>query len=1072
MSAPVWVNPVSNFEIIPNLDAFSATLQVQISTVSGSVRLISGAFPNGISITNQYILDGMLTVTLHGTVEGLPTESLYRFTLRATDASGSISDQRFTAKVFAVEPFLYASTITQGSNIGIFPDGSFINIVLPIIDSTTNANMTYSLFSGAMPSGLNLSSNGMLYGYPYPSQLLETDEGFDDISWDNSPFDVDPSVVSKTYAFNVQVSDGYQIEFIPYSITIERSDVFANANVNLSEEYYHSPIFTNANIVTASDISSTLNLGTFSTDSYFYYQFQGVDFENDEIAFDIQPPDNQTSQSLYSTSTGVAIANDISSTSLLPSNIALNGNTGWLSGYLNEISTSITSYDFYVRVYKVFSEPYESSINVDYAVELPFSIVNYCDQIAINSLAIDVPSTNFDGATLIFVGDSYASDYSFGNIVGFNTSSAIVATNTPWANVATGNIVVPVSQQNGVWQFQRITNEMNPRTGIVEPFYQLNYLEEVSANVGIIVDKTIISSNTLSLVNNVVERNNVFEVASNVAFTQITATNPYESFLDVTMNLVQDYSQAIVWNDVPNLGSVSSGVPVQLELSASVTNEELSTISNPATTEVYMQLVSANINATGQGYSMGNVLTIVGGAFSNAATVTVSSVGVNGQVTGIILNNVSNQLYSALPALSNTLVTGGSGSGASLDLSFGVESVIVTFAGQYNNDLTIGFTSANETVAATANCALVNGQILDINVTYPGSGYTFVPLALINTIEFQLMPTVNYQLISGSLPMGLQLFSNGMIAGRPSFQNSASRFTFTAQASVGLNSIESGEEFTNTLTSNQTYTLTLTNNSQPITNMYLALLLSEEGSNTLFSALNNNQLIPSAAIYRQYDPFFGIVSSLRSLMAYGLGTNTNLLENMTTALSEYHNAKTLSFDSLMLVPALDLNHNTQYSVVVLVLRDEYTTVNGNSYSGQLTINDSGNTIVAYPGTQPNMINQLVEYLGPFNASYQPLWLQNTIVDATVIGSNILIPLVYTTPEAGPDVLFNLETYFSGNNTLNNLTFYTDRYVWDAGMIINFDLTTNSFPENATPDSYLIADEGSSYLIFPKRNIIQ
>jgi hypothetical protein len=1187
MSAPVWINPTSNFEIIPNNEVFSANLQVQLSTVAGSAKLISGAFPNGITITNQAILDNVLTITISGTVQGSPDESLYRFTLRASDATGAISDQRFSARVHAIEPFVYTSTITQVCNIGIFPDGSFINVALPVTDPTlnSNGNISFSLFSGALPSGLNLTANGMLYGFPYPSQLLETNEGFDDISWDNSPFDLDPSLVSKSYAFNVEVSDGYQIGFVPFSITIERSDIFANANANVSEEYFHAPIFTNANIVNTpgSDVS-TLDLGTFSTDSYFYYQLQGFDFENDEIAFDIQPAASVQSQNLYSTSTGIAIANPVASIPLLPSNVSLNGNTGWLSGYLNELSTSFTNYEFYARVFKVFSEPYESTINVDYAVDLPFSIVNYTNQIAINSLAIDDPTTNFDGSTLIFVqGDNFANDYSFGNIVGLNTSNTIVATNNPWGNASTGN-TVPFSQQNGIWQFQRITNELNPRTGNVESFYQLNYLEAAPSNVGIIADKTIITSaNSLTLVNNIVERNEVFELAtldavttitfqdttnslfysiyfddgnmeidqtnspvapifnsltfidnvngnyyqlsfsdgnmdiaqetmpgqnlfgsfplldtvngftyslefsnglldivqsatpSNVTFSQITSMNPYESFLLISMDLAQDFSQTVVWDNGSGLGNIISGVPVQLELSASITNESLSTENNPATTEVFMQLVSANINSTGQSYSIGDVLTVIGGTFSNAATVTVANVGLNGQVTSITLGTVANQMYSALPALSNTLVTGGTGSGASLDLSFGVESVVVTFAGQYNNGLSVGFTSANETIAATANCLLLNGQITAINVTNPGAGYTFIPLALINEVAFQLAPAINYELISGSLPLGLQLFSNGMIAGRPSFQNASNSnvqtFSFTAQASVGLNSVESGEEFTNNLTSTQTYTLLLNNNGQPITNMYLGLLLSEGGNDVLFSALNNNQLIPSSIIYREYDPYFGVVSSLRSLMAYGLGTNANLLANIQTTLSEYHNAKTLIFDSLMLVPAVDVYGNNPYSVIALVLRDEYTTVNGNSYSGQVSVDEQGTIVIADPGTQPNMINQLIEYLGPFNANYQPLWLQNTIIDTTVIGSKILIPLVYTIPEAGPDVLFNLQTYFSGANALNNLTFFTDRYVWDAGMIINFDLDTNSFPANATPDSYLVTDEGSSYLIFPKRNIL-
>lgn len=77
---------------------------------------------------------------------------------------------------------------------------------------------------------------------------------------------------------------------------------------------------------------------------------------------------------------------------------------------------------------------------------------------------------------------------------------------------------------------------------------------------------------------------------------------------------------------------------------------------------------SAAINAAGTGYVVGDILTVAGGTASHhAAQILVTTVGGSGEVTGIRMYDSGG--YSANPTTTANAVTGGSGSGATMDLT-------------------------------------------------------------------------------------------------------------------------------------------------------------------------------------------------------------------------------------------------------------------------------------------------------------------------------------------------------------------------------------------------------------------
>jgi hypothetical protein len=92
-----------------------------------------------------------------------------------------------------------------------------------------------------------------------------------------------------------------------------------------------------------------------------------------------------------------------------------------------------------------------------------------------------------------------------------------------------------------------------------------------------------------------------------------------------------------------------------------------------------MSLLSATPAAGGTGYTVDDVLTVVGGTGGGGAyEFTVTAVGGSGEVTAVELTGSG--YYTALPSNPNS-VTGGTGTGCTLDLLFQIYDVTVTDGG-------------------------------------------------------------------------------------------------------------------------------------------------------------------------------------------------------------------------------------------------------------------------------------------------------------------------------------------------------------------------------------------------------
>ena len=127
----------------------------------------------------------------------------------------------------------------------------------------------------------------------------------------------------------------------------------------------------------------------------------------------------------------------------------------------------------------------------------------------------------------------------------------------------------------------------------------------------------------------------------------------------------------------------------------------------------------ATLQAAGTNYIVGDVLTVTGGTFTSACTITVSAINVaTGAITGINLNNPG--IYTIYPGANPVSVTGGHGTLATFNLTFGIYQVAVVSPGS-------GYVSAPTITVAGAGAG-VNAQ-LTVNMGITANGTTLATYA-------------------------------------------------------------------------------------------------------------------------------------------------------------------------------------------------------------------------------------------------------------------------------------------------------------------------------------------------------
>lgn len=374
---------------------------------------------------------------------------------------------------------------------------------------------------------------------------------------------------------------------------------------------------------------------------------------------------------------------------------------------------------------------------------------------------------------------------------------------------------------------------------------------------------------------------------------------------------------------------------------------------------------------------------------------------------------------------------------------------------------------------------------------------------------------------TGKLPQGLRLLEDGNIIGRVGFNafrldgNQTTfdgvKTTFDGSYTINVNAYDlSGQ-----INAFHTFTLNVNpRNIRPYENLYLVSRLPLIDRNHVSTLLKNPKVFPYNMIYRPTDPYFGISSDLRFLLAYGLEPKADVYHIAAMATNHYN--KNLRFGNIKTARALHDTGEVKYEVVYVEVIDDLENAQGesippvykitNPISNPLTIDDpyvnAGQDVYTtdtaqlrtlYPNSLSNMQSDMHSKIGQSNPDVLPQWMLDKQVDGSITNYIHVCVLAYVMPGYGDRVAFNIHQYMKSSDfNFNNLKFDIDRYVWDINLSKNYNKVTGVFASAAETtfdalsisvgetsfdrgytrfvgavDKYQVPDENDKYLKFPK-----
>lgn len=328
---------------------------------------------------------------------------------------------------------------------------------------------------------------------------------------------------------------------------------------------------------------------------------------------------------------------------------------------------------------------------------------------------------------------------------------------------------------------------------------------------------------------------------------------------------------------------------------------------------------------------------------------------------------------------------------------------------------------------------------------------------------------LRYNLITtGALPIGLELLTDGTIAGRVSFEtwgldgNTISfdnelttfdqSYTFTVSAADSGNFVYDTKEFT---------VKVIRRDIQPYENLYIQALPNRTQRGIYESVINNSDIIPTDSIYRQWDPWFGKNILRRVLFLSGL--NPKQVTDYISAMQLNHYWKTLNFGQVKTAKATDANFNTMYEVVYLELIDNG--VNDQGQGPNIAITWPPNTTgisTVYPNSFPNMATRIADNIGYENRSILPKWMTSRQDNGTVLGFTRALVLVYTKPGKSAEIAYRVGQEL---DRFSLIDFTIDRYEWDSILSNNFLKAPGTGTGNITANtsSNLVLGSGTTFI---------
>ena len=1058
MAAPQWVTSAGSLGTAVELKPFELELAVATGNSRAEFNIVSGSLPPGLILTPSGNIKGYPSGKLSGVPLDVNEEQVFTFVIRCTNDVREISDRTFSITVTGQDAPQPRTAPYANQNLGTFADGTWVEIDVTALDTDPGDTLIYRIVGGKLPPGLTLGSTGRITGYVEPIEDPTTTFNFD-VNVDDGKTPVIASyniIIVQSDLITSDTTEIYTDSSLSDSSVPFRAPVLLDRNVNvdtvLDENYFYyrfrardfdgdttgfevlpivrrptavssvqSPTLTLADEISVDGVSVILT-GTSVRDLAADINRAGVAGVHAEVNNEylllytinptlelievsgnclqdlglITPPVLEYTVSRNSNDTdNLYITQNLNE--ILPADLMLNPDTGWIYGYIKPITQGEKNYDFWLRVYKKRHEASEIQINTDYATTLPFSVVNFQTQAVLDDLGLDQPYTDFVGKTIVFLqqenleptytglsGVTYTTDPNAVQPDGwFDVHQAVVTANSisstiqlgasAVAEIAVGSVVTgpniltsPVTTVSSKSSGNVILNQAPAGSGVfagnVLTFTSLvtgwtdsvsstsNTIQNQRAGLWRFIESSYTGYYALEFVQEIQQGSIVY--ARRYTGTQLSALRYSEPSVKRLYQLGSNWDPAATVASGTVTANVILDSVAEIAVNAAITGPNIASGTVVSSINTTLSTITMNATPTGGGLNSGDVLSFASGQteprFTEYHLVNPSSTLWKKRLTvssssNYILNWISDtdlgNIVSGVP--SKLKVTAVNQAGGEVQYRF----------------VPLNFKTVNGNFDQSEYITLDNVDNLAINTIVTGAGITGTPLVLsinpgTNSVRLSTPQTLVTNTVLGfagnDLPRGLKIAANGEIIGRPSHQHFAliDRTSFdqnqtTWDRTYAVN-IEA-ETFLNdpiqrSITSTKTFIFkVLDYKTQPSNNFYLHFALSQADREEIFRAIHNDLIVPDEHVYRAGDHWWGRPQHYRMLVAYGLDVATDA--EVASAIAAYHYNKRYIFQDLKWAQSLDADGNPEYEVIYVEPEDQLTTSAGNTITGTINVRD-------------------------------------------------------------------------------------------------------------------------------------
>jgi hypothetical protein len=391
-----------------------------------SFKFLAGQLPPGIRISSN-------SASSSGTIQGGPylnnvsnETSNYTFSLRAVDQNGLVSDKSFAMTIANVNPPI----ITTPANLGEVFDGSFFSLQLEADEFNPDAILTWAISSGSLPTGVEMSSSGLISGFVIPisnytslvteipaTQIVQGTAyviltlgttnflnfgatsnsefisfiasrngtindgsgtvgelaGFGTTPFNEYGYEPAPQYQNNNYTFTVTVFDGANYASSTYSLSVIAKGQFTADSSYITDDNTYLTI-DHDNVYVPILTTPSQTLPEVRSNSKFAFQFQGVDPAGNELSYGLSLSSGAAGFDQGGTQGFDTTGFDQENLSA-PPGLIMDPTTGWFSGTVGAQPQAIQTYNFQVYTYET-NDVSLQSVPVTYTLNILGDITN------------------------------------------------------------------------------------------------------------------------------------------------------------------------------------------------------------------------------------------------------------------------------------------------------------------------------------------------------------------------------------------------------------------------------------------------------------------------------------------------------------------------------------------------------------------------------------------------------------------------------------------------------------------------------------------------------------------------